>query len=514
MSHQVAWVVLVMLGATCGDGPDGASDGGADASSTTPTDGGGPVDASGPPPDAAPPVVGGELQWVTAATGGNIYPTAVASFPDDSVIVSGYYQRSFSVPGSSGLLTLPYSNGINNNGIAFMVRIDSAGRALWTRRADGIGGLPTDVVALPDGTSLIVGFFSTSIVFGPGETNETQLDADSGGGPGFLAKLSANGDVIWAKQTASTHGLATFSNGDIAISGQFGTAVTLGVGEANETTLTAVASGQYLARLTPAGELVWARKIVEPYVGLGQLRIDPMDRISISAQSRYTTVVGPGDPGETTFSGGGSAELLVAAFNADGSVRWARTGMGAGLDGANAHSVFADGSLLVAGRMQDSITLNAGLPDEVTLVGYEDSQDILLCHYGIDGALLWARREGGTSLDGAASTGIRANGSFIVAGRFSYTGVFGDGDGVSIALQGGIGDAFIAYYQAGPEVSWARRAGGGDLDWVNEIAILSDDSTLAVGRFDGAAVFGEGEPNQETISSPNGTGMFIARLAP
>lgn len=83
-----------------------------------------------------------------------------------------------------------------------------------------------------------------------------------------------------------------------------------------------------------------------------------------------------------------------------------------------------------------------------------------------------------------------------------------------IALHGGIGDAFVAYYQPGPEVSWGRRAGGGGLDWVNEIALLSDDSTVAVGRFTGTAVFGEGEPNQKTLSSPNGTGMFIARLAP
>jgi hypothetical protein len=62
------------------------------------------------------------------------------------------------------------------------------------------------------------------------------------------------------------------------------------------------------------------------------------------------------------------------------------------------------------------------------------------------------------------------------------------------------------------ELVWAKRGGGAGSDMSSAIATLSDASTLAVGRFQATATFGQGEPNATTLVSAGFCDISVARF--
>ncbi len=61
---------------------------------------------------------------------------------------------------------------------------------------------------------------------------------------------------------------------------------------------------------------------------------------------------------------------------------------------------------------------------------------------------------------------------------------------------------------------WSKDAGGPSDDVGYAVATLSDDSTVVTGCFSGTATFGEGEPNETTLSSAGSQDIFLARYEP
>ncbi len=111
----------------------------------------------------------GTLRWASCAGGmGNDAANGVAALSDGSAVLTGYFDGT-SVFGPT-ILTSAGGKDI------FMARFDPDGTPLWAERAGGPdddeGG---DVVVLSDGSAAVTGHFSSTAVFGPGETNETAL---------------------------------------------------------------------------------------------------------------------------------------------------------------------------------------------------------------------------------------------------------------------------------------------------------------------------------------------------
>ncbi len=63
--------------------------------------------------------------------------------------------------------------------------------------------------------------------------------------------------------------------------------------------------------------------------------------------------------------------------------------------------------------------------------------------------------------------------------------------------------AYVARYDADGTLAWAKRAGaaGGSTSML-DIATLSDGSVVIAGGVSTLATFGEGEPNETTVTSP------------
>ena len=166
----------------------------------------------------------GTYEWATSAGGtDHDYGDSISVFANGSSIVAGYFKDT----ATFGSTTLT-SAGRDD---VFVAKLDASGTYEWATPAGGTGGdVGYSVSVLPDGSSIVTGYFSSNATFG-----STTLTSE-GGWDVFVAKLDANG---------SFDGVAIPGNPDLIINTQADT--TFGGTVSNLATLTTDAGGSTLA---------------------------------------------------------------------------------------------------------------------------------------------------------------------------------------------------------------------------------------------------------------------------
>ena len=258
----------------------------------------------------------GNWQWAvgfeTLSESGNSLAGGVAVAPNGDVIVTGTH---------TGLTDMGGIEVNASDAEVFLVRIDSNGNTLWARNAGGLGSeTATDVIVdstdkiwqlsytrdtfTVDGlthqaigavdmvltgyssngaaTSLsaIKGGSSTEIIAGfsmamdasdtlyisgifTGTANGPGFSMTSLGGQDiFVAKVSSSGSYVWAKSAGtagddSVEDIAAFANGDVFISGSFGTRMDIG----DDSVISSGYNDVYAAHITGDGDWEWVESI-------------------------------------------------------------------------------------------------------------------------------------------------------------------------------------------------------------------------------------------------------------
>jgi hypothetical protein len=217
----------------------------------------------------------GSLVWVTSAGGPapDVAP-AVATTPGGDIVLTGTFE-DYAVFGAWGgpRMEIQACSSIDRD--VFIARYRGNGTVAWVRNATGIDidqGL--GVAAFLDGSVMVTGSFTDRITFAPGTANEVELTAQNRfESDAFLARYDRNGNLAWARQTRGSDGVegiavAAIPGGSCVLAGTFTTSITLGAGEANETTLNtafAYESNLFLARYNAAGRLEAAMRV--PAIG-------------------------------------------------------------------------------------------------------------------------------------------------------------------------------------------------------------------------------------------------------
>ena len=345
--------------------------------------------------------------------------------------------------------------------IGYIVNPDG-GKLIWAKRAGGehdVGGSDWDygsgITTLSDNSTVVTGWFYRLATFGPGEPNETVLDA-LGMFDMFIARYNPNGTLAWAKHAGSYGYIGVYGYGITTLSD-------------DSTVVTGVFSGE--------------------------------------------AKFGPGEPNETvlTFSG-----LFIALYNPDGTLAWAKRIGGSDFDECNGITTLSDNSTVVTGMFGGTTTFGEGDPNQTVLTpaGY---YAIFIARYNPDGTLAWAKQAGGSGYDeghGKAITTLSDN-TIVVTGYFEGSATFGPGEPNETVLTSAGGNAiFIARYNPDGTLSWAKRAGGTSGETGYGITTLSDNSTVVTGSFSDSATFGPGEPNETVLTSAGNSDIFIARFEP
>jgi len=478
------------------------------------------------------PIPTGNLIWAKRAGGvSEEAGLSVARLSDDSFVITGYYVGPSTFgQGEINETTLGAIPGPSPNNI-FIARYNPDSSLIWAKRAGGAGeDAGHGVVALSDDSIIVTGAFSMDGTFGEGESNETILTAAGGLNDVFVAKYDNNGSLVWAKRAGGTSNdigmaLTRLSGDGVAVTGFFYDAAIFGEGEPLETPLTAVAGNDiFVAWYASDGSLVSARSDG----GTGQDSGNSIGTMSngtvlVSGDFAATATFGLGEPNETSFDSNGATDFFFAHYDLSGNLDWVKRTGGGWTDSNADLAILPDDSFALTGSFSQIVIFGEGEPNETQLQSFSGGPDadIYIGRYNPNGTLQWVKKEGAVGSDYGQSVTVLSGNSVVVTGNFMGTVTFGTGEPHETIIDCASGlsktDIFVARYRFNGSLYWAKRAGGIASDIGYGITTLSDDTTVATGKFGDTGTFGPGEINETDLVSAGGADdpdVFVARFEP
>lgn len=366
----------------------------------------------------------------------------------------------------SHLLTLVLLTGI---------QLHSIGQPYWALGLASLGNNSiADVQIDADGAVYVTGEYGGTAEFGG------QILINSGVVDLFVARLDANGNVVWLKRGGGNgidRGLKIALGGTrLALVGEF-----LGAATFQGTTM--VSSGgtsdMFLAMLDKAdGELQWLRQ------GGGAVGTDRPSGVSIAVDGsvcvtgefRGTSTWGAISHTSVTdpLTGLPSTDVFIARYSATGNELWVRTGAAKFADRGVEIVHDGVGNIYVTGQFSDTITFDQ------THTNVLLNASFLVC-YNDAGNELWFRRFGGAGFNHVRDMLPLSNGGLCLLGDLQGSMIyFGN---TQLTVQGG--DPY-AYYlltvSPDGELLGQRTVGSSSPLSVNGLA-LNGSELAVIGQF-------------------------------
>lgn len=477
-------------GATGTGGSDGGlfqtNDGGTTSTGTGTTTTSTPVDPSAPCKSDETAML--TSAWAKQAGGAQVQAAlGVTTDASGNVIVAGNFTGTIDL--GAGVLS---SAGQND---AFVAKLAAAGTTTWSK-SYGDGGYhqyAQHVATDAQGNVLVAGHFRGTINFGGGALS----DASNFFEDIFIAKLDgANGGHIWSKRygdinTEEAQDITTDASGNVIVAGAFQKSVNFGGGA-----LTAEDDGfnGFIAKLTPAGDQVWAKSIGDTATEQKTMGVTADADGNVYIVGYHQGAV---DLGMPFTANAGEQNAFVAKLSPAGAYLWARSWPSVGAAALDA-GVDATGNVYVIGNFKGKMSFggkefDAGVANDVFVVKLDKSGDHL-----------WSRAFGSAgAADEATSLELDA-GKPVVFGAFTKEINFGGG----ALLSGGGYDVFLAKLDEEGCQIHAAVYGGEMLQRGETLAVDKMGNIVFAGSFDGVVDFGGG------AFTSNATDAYIAKLKP
>ena len=335
-------------------------------------------------------------------------------------------------------------------------------------------------VAAADGSLVVGGDINESAVLG-GES----MTADGGTNAFFIARITADGDVLWAHAFGGNApiilgDLAVGPAGDAFVTGRFKGTIDLGGPDP------VVAVGDtfdfFVARYAAAdGALVWAKDYGGPAWDAGTA-LDVTAEGDVVVAGYFAGYVQFG--GDFLESTDGRDAFLASYAAADGAHRWSRIFSGPGGEEVTSLDVLDDGSMLAGGLL------------------WTESGAARVAWLDRDGDVTGAS-ELGTGLLNVWAT-VADGDDAIVAGTFRWDITIGDQD----AFNGDVGSFFARVAGADRTITWATFAGDEGVTGVTGLALGGDGRVLGAGfLLGGSATFGG-----DVLDSGDGQAALLLEL--
>lgn len=187
--------------------------------------------------------------------------------------------------------------------------------------------------------------------------------------------------------------------------------------------------------------------------------------------------------GSDTITGAGGEDILLAAFEANGTPRWARRMGGAAGDRAQAIVADTAGNIYVCGLYAG--TANFGSTN-VTAFGM---WDVFVASYTATGAFRWDRVVGGTGADFCYDLALTPAGHVVATGYYEGAIDFGSGPSPTAGTR----EIFVAQFDGATGVPMGGRgfASTGS-DSGQGIAVTASGNLIVTGNLGGPIDFGNG----------------------
>ena len=328
----------------------------------------------------------GDLIWVKQFGGPGdtgAESTILELDKDNNVIVCGLFNNTIDFDPGPGTFNITSTAHIQS----FIVKLNSNGDLIWAKQFGNSpvvysGSSVIDVRCDAQGNIFTVGNFAGSCDFDPGQASYTL--ASNTMQNGFIAKLTPNGDFVWAKQLASTssndpyammtsRGIEIDGNGNVITTGWFNGSFDFDPGPGVKSVTSAGHDDCYILKLTGDGNLIWVETIGgDSYDGGNDLALDSDGNIYICGSFGPAVDYDPG-PGDHTINSPGYGPGAIVKLNSDGSFVYAAL-----FDNLFCRRLVVDDALNVytTGSFGGSVDFDPG-PDVYTIYASQEAPFVL-----------------------------------------------------------------------------------------------------------------------------------------
>lgn len=351
----------------------------------------------------------GNLEWVVG-NGGNLDDALldIALSPQQDAVFAAGFVRDSLLLGTDTIETASSSDAD-----ALLMRCDvQNGAVQWTQTLKTKGDAEFRTVASDQtGNVYAAGVFADSL-FIAGDSIKSAGSYDI-----VLAKFNgADGSLLWyrifggAQSDEVTDMQIDPATGKIVLTGFF-------TGFAIWQTYNALSAGDtdlFLVAINAEGG-------VEQLITAGGEGIESANSLAIDNQGNYYIAgnfVETAQIGQFALTANGSSDWLLAKWNAQGELQWAKAIGSSQTDKANTIAADANNNVYVAGYFADYLTA-----DDLYLQS-NGSTDILVVKLNADGNVLWVQGAGGQQFDNAKTITLDNEGYCYIAGNFTATADF------------------------------------------------------------------------------------------
>lgn len=290
----------------------------------------------------------------------------------------------------------------------------------------------------------------------------------SGGGSAFVAKLNANGNLVWntflgGTDTAEGHGIAVDTNGNVYVAGWSNNV--WGCSPTSCTVRAFTSFDAFVAKLDSSGNLTWNTFLGGTgFDNAYGVAVDGSGNVYVTGRSGITW----GTPVHA-HSGASGYDAFAAKLDSSGNLTW-NTFLGGILDGVSyGIAVDQNSNVYVSGYTNSNVSW--GSPIRSYSAGY----DGFAAKLDSSGNLTWNTFLGGNGTDYAYRVAVDGSGNVYVAGS-------GDQWGSPVRPHSGaLPDGFAAKLDSSGNLTWNTFLGGSATDEAIGIAVGASGNVYVSG---------------------------------
>ena len=396
---------------------------------------------------------------------------AICNDSSRNVFVTGKYSSTAVSFGSIQVPT-PYSDDI------FVAKYDKKGNAIWVKTFGGSNSenYSTDndltganIISDNNGNIYVSGsFLSDTLLIGT-----TKLP-NAGLGDFFIAKYDNSGNLLWAKKGGGNDfdyvfGMTTDINGNVIVSGRFSsTSISFG----STTLVNSGANDAFIVKYSSTGSVIWAKRAGSTGDEIfHSVTSDNNNNIYVTGWYNSISLT----IGSTALSNSGGIDILVAKYDANGNVIWAKRVGGIGDDYSRSILNDASGNILIGGGFTSS-SLTVG----TNVLSNSGGKDILIVKFDASGNVVSSKKAGGLGDEYITKISKNANGNTLISGNFTTSDLYLDTN--KLTNSGGK-DIFFSEADNSGNFLWAKKIGGANDDILNDFSVDINGNANLTGNF-------------------------------
>lgn len=337
----------------------------------------------------------------------------------------------------------------------------------------------------------------------------------------FLSNSNAQTPTLaWAYQTSSTYSVegisvAVDNQGYVYTTGNFKTQTDFDPGP-DVFNLDVVQLGYsdiYITKMTPGGQLVWAKKVGGYYDDVASaIYLDKTGNILITGNFAGTSDFNPGAAtNNLATSSSNNPDIFILKLDTAGNYVWARSLSGASTADAGLTIASDDqGNVYTGGTFGGTVDFDPGSGTaNITGTG---GTDVFISKLNASGAYIWGYKIGSTGADNLYSIHIDDEGKLLLTGSFTGTVDFNvSTTAANNLVSSGTTNPFILKMDQNAGYIWAKLIALFDSGYGNSITTDSANNVYVAGGFLGTGDFNPGTPTLYKTSL-GANDIFVLKL--